>query len=142
MEPLHMRIKKALTEKTQTNETKKILLIDKNTASPLSTALEQEGYHLIHCDSVQKAWDLIYPYRPHVIVLHLYDFNNGAGLSDLQECQALAEGVPIILAAPAQVNQVLSKTTQQGTAIVLALPSKPESVTKMLRHLEASTMRR
>ncbi len=142
MEPLHMRIKKALTEKTQTNETKKILLIDKNKASPLSTALEQEGYHLIHCDSVQKAWDLIYPYRPHVIVLHLYDFNNGAGLSDLQECQALAEGVPIILASPAQVSQVLSKTTQQRTAIVLALPSTPESVTKMLRHLEAPTMRR
>ena len=87
-----MRIKKALTEKTQTNEIKKILLIDKNKASPLSTALQQEGYHLIHCDSVQKAWDLIYPHRPHLIVLHLYDFNNGAGLSDLQECQALAEG--------------------------------------------------
>jgi len=58
MEPLHMRIKKALTEKTQTNEIKKILLIDKNKASPLSTALQQEGYHLIHCDSVQKAWDI------------------------------------------------------------------------------------
>lgn len=141
MEPLHMRIKKALTEKTQTNETKKILLIDKNKASPLSIALRQEGYHLIHCDSVQKAWDLIYPHRPNLIVLHLYDFN-GAGLSDLQECQALAEGVPIILAAPAQANQVLSKTTQQRTAIVLALSSTPESVTKMLRHLEASTMRR
>ncbi len=93
MEPLHMRIKKALPEKTQTNEIKKILLIDKNKASPLSTALQQEGYHLIHCDSVQKAWDIIYPHRPHLIVLHLYDFNNGAGLSDLQECQALAEGV-------------------------------------------------
>ena len=79
MEPLHMRIKKALTEKTQTNEIKKILLIDKNKASPLSTALQQEGYHLIHCDSVQKAWDLIYPHRSHLIVLHLYDFNNGAG---------------------------------------------------------------
>lgn len=104
MESLDMRIKKALTEKTQTNEIKKILLIDKNKASPLSTALQQEGYHLIHCDSVQKAWDLIYPQRPHLIVLHLYDFNNGAGLSDLQECQALAEGVPIILAAPARVK--------------------------------------
>jgi DNA-binding NtrC family response regulator len=141
MEPLHMRIKKALTEKTQTNQTKKILLIDKNKASPLSTALQQEGYHLIHCESVQKAWDLIYPHRPHLIVLHLYDFNE-AGLPDLQECQALAEGVPIILAAPAQVNQVLTKTTQQRTAIVLALSSTPESVTKMLRHLQASTMRR
>jgi Response regulator containing CheY-like receiver, AAA-type ATPase, and DNA-binding domains len=141
MEPLHMRIKKALTEKTQTNEIKKILLIDKNKASPLSTALQQEGYHLIHCDSVQKAWDLIYPHRPHLIVLHLYDFNNGAGLSDLQECQALAEGVPIILAAPARVNQILSKTTQHRAAVVLAPSSTPESVTKMLHHLEASTMK-
>jgi DNA-binding NtrC family response regulator len=141
MESLYIRIKKALTEKTQTNEIKKILLIDKNKASPLSTALQQEGYHLIHCDSVQKAWDLIYPHRPHLIVLHLYDFN-GAGLSDLQECQALAEGVPIILAAPAKINQVLSKTTQHRAAVVLAPSSTPESVTKMLHHLEASTMRR
>ena len=141
MEPLRMRTKKALTEKTQTNEIKKILLIDKNKASPLSTALQQEGCHLIDCDSVQKAWDLIYPHRPHLIVLHLYDFN-GAGLSDLQECQALAEGVPIILAAPARVNQILSKTAQHRTAVVLAPSSTPESVTKMLHHPEASTMRR
>jgi len=142
MEPLRMRIKKAITEKTQTNEIKKILLIDKNKASPLSTALQQEGYHLIHCDSVQKAWDLIYPHRPHLIVLHLYDFNPGAGLSDLQECQALAEGVPIILAAPAKVNQLLSKATQHRAAVVLAPSSTPESAAKMLPRLETSTMRR
>jgi DNA-binding NtrC family response regulator len=129
MESLHMRIKKALTEKTQTNEIKKILLIDKNKASPLSTALQQDGYHLIHCDSVQKAWDLIYPHRPHLIVLHLYDFNNGAGLSDLQECQALAEGVPIILAGPAKINQVLSKTTHRA-AVVFAPSSTPEALQK------------
>ncbi len=141
MEPLQIRIKKTLTEKTQPNEIKKILLIDKNRGGALSTALEREGYDLIHCDSVQKAWGLIYPHRPHLIVLHLYDFN-GSGLSDLQECRALAEGVPIILAAPAKVNQVLSKATQHRAAVVLAPSSTPESVTKMLHHLEASTIRR
>jgi DNA-binding NtrC family response regulator len=141
MESLHIRIKKALTEKTQTNEIKKILLIDKNRGGALSIALEREGYDLIHCNSVQKAWGLIYPYRPHLIVLHLYD-SNGAGLSDLQECRALAEGVLIILAVPTKVNQRLIKATQHRTAVVLAPSSTPESVTKMLHHLEASTMRR
>ena len=142
MEPLHMRIKKALTEKTQTNEIKKILLIDKNKASPLSTALQQEGYHLIHCDSVQKAWDLIYPHRPHLIVLHLYDFNNGAGLSDLQECQALAEGVPIIVALSAQAKPALTQAMQHRATAVLAASSTPEGVSEVLHQLEASTMSR
>ena len=130
MEPLHMRIKRALTEKTQTNEIKKILLIDKNKASFLSTALQQEGYHLIHCDSVQKAWDLIYPHRPHLIVLHLYNFNNGAGLSDLQECQALAEGVPIILAAPSRVNQSSAKPRSIERRSFLRLRRRPKASQK------------
>ena len=108
METQHIQIKKIITETTGTRKLKKILLIDEDKDSALSTTLEQKGYDLIHCDSVQKAWGLVYPHRPQLIVLHLYDTNR-LGLSNLQECRALAERIPIILAAPAKVNQRRSK---------------------------------
>jgi DNA-binding NtrC family response regulator len=141
METQHIQIKKIITETTGARKLKKILLIDEDKDSALSTALEQKGYDLIHCDSVQKAWGLVYPHRPQLIVLHLYD-TNGAGLSNLQECRALAEGIPIILAAPAKVNQRLIKATQHRAAVILAASSMPESVAEALQHLEVSAMKR
>jgi DNA-binding NtrC family response regulator len=141
METLHTQTKKTLTKKTQASEIKKILLIDQDKDSALSAALAQEGYDLVLCDSVQEAWSLIYPYRPHLIILHLRN-SNGAGLSDLRECRALAEGVPIVLAISAQVNRALIKAMQHGASSVLATSARPESVREVLHHLRASTMRR
>jgi DNA-binding response OmpR family regulator len=88
METQHIQIKKIITETTGARKLKKILLIDEDKDSALSATLEQKGYDLIHCDSVQKAWGLVYPHRPQLIVLHLYDTNR-LGLSNLQECRAL-----------------------------------------------------
>jgi DNA-binding NtrC family response regulator len=141
METLQIQIKKRLTEKTKVNAIKKILLIDEDKDSVLSDALTREGYDLVHCDSVQQAWSVVYPHRPHLIILRLNN-SNGAGLSDLQECRALAEGVPIILAISAQVKPALIKAMQHGTSAVLAASSTPESVREVIHHLEASTMRR
>ena len=141
METLQIHIKKKLTEKTKASAIKKILLIGQDKDSVLSAALAREGYNLVHCDSVQKAWSLVYPYRPHLIILHLYN-STGAGLSDLQECRALAQGVPIILAISAQLKPALIKAMQHGASAVLATSSTPESVTEVLHHLEASTMGR
>jgi DNA-binding NtrC family response regulator len=141
METLHVQTKKTLAEKTRARELKKVLLIDEDKDSALSAALLQEGYDIVHCDSVQNAWSRVYPHRPHLIVLHLYD-SNGAGLSDLQECRALAEGVPVILAISAQLKRAFIKAMQHGAAVVLAASSTPESVTEVLHHLEASMMRR
>lgn len=141
METLHIRNKKTFNEKTRASEIKKILLIDEDKDSALPAAVAQEGYDLVHCDSVQKAWSLVYPHRPHLIILHLYN-SDGAGLADLQECRALAEGVPIILATSAKLNRALIKATQHGSAAILAPSSTPESVTEVLHHLEASTMGR
>ena len=111
METLHIQTKKTLTKKTQASEIKKILLIDQDKDSALSAALAQEGYDLVLCDSVQEAWSLVYPYRPHLIILHLRN-SNPAGLSDIQECRALAEDIPIVLAVSAQVNRALIKAMQ------------------------------
>ena len=135
MQTMHIENKKKLTEKTLTDEIKKILLIDHNKDGALSTALAQEGYDVIHCDAVQKAWNLVYPQQPHLIIIHL-DQLNGAGLADLQECSAMAEGVPIILATSAEINEALMKVLQHRAAAILDLLSMPESIRRALHDLE------
>jgi DNA-binding NtrC family response regulator len=135
MQTMHITNKTKPTEKTLTVELKKILLIDRNKESALSVALIQEGYDVIHCDAVQKAWNLVYPQRPHLIIIHL-DQLNGAGLADLQECSALAEGVPIILATSAEINEALMNVLQHRAAAILDLPSMPENIRRALHDLE------
>ena len=135
MQTMHMENKKKLSEKVPTDQTKKILLIDHNKSSALSAALAQEGYDVIHCNAVQKAWCLVYPQRPHLIVIHLDDLD-GAGLADFQECRALAEGVPIILATSAQVNETLMKVLQHRPAAILDLPLIPATIRETLHDLE------
>ena len=135
MQTMDIENKRKLTEKTQTDEITKILLIDHNKDRALSAVLAQEGYDVIHCDAVQKAWCLVYPQRPHLIIIHLDDLD-GAGLADLQECRALAEGVPIILATSTQVNDTLMKVLQHRAAAILNLPSMPETIREALHDLE------
>jgi len=129
-----MENKKNLSEKVPTDQTKKILLIDHNKSSALLSALAQEGYDVIHCNAVQKAWCLVYPQRPHLIVIHL-DNLDGAGLADFQECRALAEGVPIILATSAQVDEPIMKALLHGAATILDLPLIPANIRETLRDL-------
>jgi DNA-binding response OmpR family regulator len=136
METLHTPIK-TLVEKKQTSEISKILLIDKNSA--FSTALAHEGYDVVHCDSVQKAWNLVYPRRPHLIILNVYN-SNGAALADVQECRALAEGVPIVLVNTSHISRALLETLEHGAGIVVV--STPESVKKAIYDLKASMIKR
>src|SRR5262249_50638447 len=135
MQTMHIENKKRLTEKAATDQMKKILLIDYDKGSALSAALTQEGYDVIHCNAVQKAWCLVYPQRPHLIVIHLDDLD-GAGLADFQECRALAEGVPIILATSARVNETLMKVLQHRSAAILDLPLIPATIRETLHDLE------
>jgi DNA-binding NtrC family response regulator len=135
MQTMHIENKKKLTKKTPTVESKKILLIDDNKDSALSTNLAREGYDVIHCDVVQKAWSLVYPQRPHLIIIHLDDLE-GPGLADLEECKALGEGVPIILATSAQVNDTLMKVLQHRAAAILDLPSMLQTMRKALHDLK------
>jgi len=129
-----MENKKKLSEKVPTDQTRKILLIDHNKSSALSAALAQQGYDVIHCNAVQKAWCLVYPQRPHLIVIHLNHLD-GAGLADFQECRALAEGVPIILATSAQVDETIMKALLHGAAAILDLPLIPANIRETLRDL-------
>jgi DNA-binding response OmpR family regulator len=137
MRTVHIENKKKLTEKVPTDQIKKILLIDRNKSSALSDVLAQEGYDVIQCDAVQKAWCLLYPQRPHLIVIHL-DNLDGAGLAEFQECRALAEGAPIILATSARVNETLMKVLQHRTAAILDLPLMSATIRETLHNLEVS----
>lgn len=141
METLQIQNRKTLTKKTKASEIRRILLIDEHKDSVLSAALAQEGYDIVNCDSVQKAWRVVYPHRPQLIILRLHS-STGAGLSDLYECRALAEGLPIILAISAPVTPALSKAVQHGALTVLVSSSAPERVKEALHHLEASTVLR
>ena len=134
MKTMHIENTKKPSEKVPTDQIKKILLIDHNKSSALSAALAQEGYDVIHCNAVQKAWCLVYPQRPHLIVIHLDDLD-GAGLADFQECRALAEGVPIILATSAQVDETIMKALLHGAAAILDLPLIPANIRETLRDL-------
>ena len=139
METLHTPIENELAKKIQTNQIKKILLIDEEKDCALSTALTEQGYDVVHCDSVHEAWNLVYPHRPHLIILRLYNAN-GSALSDFRECRALADGVPIVLAiTSAQISQALLKTLQHGAETVPTASSTLESVRKALHGLEQST---
>ncbi len=126
METLHSQIKKtltqALTDWIQTNELKKVLLIDNNKDAALLDVFCKDGYDVIHCYSVREAWNFVYPHPPHLIVIHLNDLNR-AGLADLHECRALARGVPIILATSARVTPAVTKALENRTAGILSLPS-------------------
>ncbi|HXV82229.1 MAG TPA: response regulator [Candidatus Binatia bacterium] len=134
MQTMHIE-KRKLTGKAQKTKMKQILLIDDRKDSVLSTTLAREGYNVIRCDSVQKAWNLVYPRRPHLIIIRLQGLD-GAGLTYLQECRVLAEGVPIILATSAHVNERLMKVLQHQTAAILDLPSMPETIREALQNLK------
>lgn len=137
MQTMRRENKRKHAEKTKPNEIKQILLIDDNKDGALSATLAQEVYDVIYCDSVQKAWSLVYPQRPHLIIIHLEDLD-GAGLADLEECRALAQGVPIILATSAQINDTLMKVLQHRAAAILDLPSMPKTIREALHDLEVS----
>jgi DNA-binding NtrC family response regulator len=138
MRNLHIKTKRKSTEQTRKNGIKKVLVIDSSNDSALSAALSQEGYDLIPCNSVQNAWTLIYPQRHHLIIINLHNLSE-ADLADLQECRALAGGVPIILATSAHVNEGLMKALQHWTAAILDLPSKPEIIREAIHDLQCST---
>jgi DNA-binding NtrC family response regulator len=135
MQTMHIENERKLSEKEQTGKIKQILLIDDDKQDGLSATLAQEGYDVIHCDAVQKAWSLVYPQRPRLIIIHLRDLD-GAGLADLQECRALAEGVPIILATSARVSETRMKALQHQAVAILDLPLMPEAVREALHDLE------
>jgi DNA-binding NtrC family response regulator len=143
METLHKQIEKILAktlgEWLPLNEIKKILLIDDNKDAVILGALFKEGYEVIHCDSVRKAWGFVYPHPPHLIIVHLNDPNR-AGLAVFHGCWALAKRVPIILATSA--HPALTKALEHRSVGILFLPSTRKLKRETLNDPQVSAMRR
>lgn len=116
---------------------KKILLIDDQEDSSLFIGLQQEGYEVTACQSPQKAWSVVWKLRPHFIIINLTNPSRG-DVSTLQGCGVLAEGVPIIIAAPLSGNGVILNALEKVAAVFLSFPLGPYGIGKILHDLEIS----
>jgi DNA-binding NtrC family response regulator len=121
----------------KTGDSKKILLIDEKSDTPLFVSLQHEGYEVIACESPQKAWGLVYPTRPCFIIVHLHHPSR-RDIDALQECRALAEGVPVLVATSLPGNEGVMKALEERATAFLSLPVKPDSMGRILTELEKS----
>jgi DNA-binding NtrC family response regulator len=115
---------------------KKLLLIDGKSETSLLAALEQEGCDITVCESPQKAWGFVYPIRPDVIILHLQHLSS-KDVYALQECLALADGVPVIIATGASRLEAFTEKLGRVVPRFLSLPLKPNAVREVLHGLES-----
>jgi len=116
---------------------KKILLIDDQWDTPLFIALQQEGYEVIACESPQKAWGLVWTFRPHFIIIHLSNPSR-ADISTLQGCGVLAGGVPIVIAAPNSGGEAMITALEKVAVVFLSFPLGPYGIGKILADLDRS----
>jgi DNA-binding NtrC family response regulator len=117
-----------------TENGKKILLIDGKLETSLPAALEQEGCDITVCESPHKAWGFVYPIRPDIIILHLQHLSS-KDIYALQECLALAYGVPVIIATGASRSEAFTKELRRVVPRFLSLPLKPNAVREILDDL-------
>ncbi len=115
---------------------KKILLINGKSETSVLAALEPEGCDITVCESPQKAWGFVYPIRPDVIILHLQHLSS-KDIYALQECLALADGVPVIIATGASRSEAFTKELKRVVPQFLSLPLKPNAVREVLHGLES-----
>lgn len=133
METVHSEIRNSPGEARRQKPINKILLIDGDSTSALSTDLARQARHVIHCNRVQKAWNFVYPQPPDLIVFNLHKFDDSA-LADLKECRALAGSVPMIVATSLYANPDLLRALPRGTAAVVAQDAAARAALETLRN--------
>jgi DNA-binding NtrC family response regulator len=111
-------------------------LIDGKSETSLLAVLEQEGCEVTVCESPQKAWGFVYPIRPDVIILHLQRLSS-KDIYALQECLALADGVPVIIATGASRLEAFTEKLGRVVPQFLSLPLKPNAVREVLHGIES-----
>ena len=120
----------------QLENRKNILLINGKSDSSLLAGLEQEGYEVAVCESPQKAWGFVYPIRPDLIILHLPHLSS-KDIYALQECLALADGVPVIIATGASRIEVFTEKLGRVVPRFVFLPLQPNAVRVALDGVES-----
>ena len=120
----------------QLENRKNILLINGKSDTSLLAGLERDGYEVTVCESPQKAWGFVYPIRPDLIILHLPHLSN-KDIYALQECLALADGVPVIIATGASRIEAFTEKLGRVVPRFISLPLQPDAVREVLRGLES-----
>jgi DNA-binding NtrC family response regulator len=114
----------------------KILLIGENPDIQFFTALQKEGYEAIACESPQKASVLVYAFQPHLIIVNLRHPSRN-NLSTLQECRAVAEGIPIVVATSVPGHETVMRALEEGATSFLSLPVEGAKIKKVVDDLVA-----
>ena len=125
-----------MKERTRAVRTK-ILLIGENPDIQLFTSLQKEGYEAIASESPQKAWPLVYAFRPHLIIVHLRHPSRN-DIATLQECRVLAEGIPIVVATSVPGHETIMRALEEGATSFLSLPVDGAKIKKILDDLMTS----
>jgi DNA-binding NtrC family response regulator len=126
-----MRKKKTMEVRTR------ILLIGENPDIQLFTALQRQGYEAIASESPEKAWPLVYAFRPHLIIVHLRHPSR-SDIATLQECRAVAERIPIVVATSVPGHETVMRALEEGATSFLSLPVEGAKIKKVLDDLVAS----
>ncbi len=125
-----------MKEKGQEVRTK-ILLIGESPDIQLFTSLQKEGYEAIASESVEKAWPLVYAFRPHLIIVHLRHPSRN-DIATLQECRAIAKGIPIVVATSVPGHETVMRALEEGATSFLSLPVEEAKIKKVVDDLVAS----
>jgi DNA-binding NtrC family response regulator len=115
----------------------KILLIGENPDIQLFTALQKQGYEAIASESPEKAWPLVYAFRPHLIIVHLRHPSRN-DIATLQECRVVAQGIPIVVATSVPGHETVMRALEEGATSFLSLPVEGAKIKKILDDLVAS----
>ena len=115
----------------------KILLIGENPDTQLFIALQKEGYEAIASESPQKAWPLVCTFQPHLIIVHLRHPSR-TDIATLQECRAVAQGIPIVVATSVPGHETVTRALEEGATSFLSLPVEGAKIKKALDNLLAS----
>jgi len=115
----------------QIKNRKNILLITGRPDSSLLVRLEEEGCHVTVCESPEKAWGYVHPTRADLIILFLPHLSS-KDIYALQECLALADGVPVIIATGASRIEAFRAKLGRFVPRFLPLPLKPNAVRETL----------
>ena len=112
-------------------------MIGENPDILLFTALQKEGYEAIACESPQKAAVLVHAFQPRLITVHLRHPSRN-DIVTLQECPAIADGIPIMVATSVPGHETVMRALEEGATSFLVLPVEAAKIKKVVDGLVAS----
>jgi DNA-binding NtrC family response regulator len=134
----HSFLRRKCMIKEKGNELKtKIMLIGLNPDINFLTALKQEGYEAIASESPETAWPLVYAFRPHLIIVHLR-YPSRSDIATLQECKAMAAGIPIVVATSVPGHETVMEALEEGATSFLSLPIERAKIKQIVDDLVSS----